>query len=302
VQASLRITGFRRFTRARSSSGDANCIAAIERIATFLRPRVTRRALRHRTIGSRRMKAGAGAARVDESPSHPNAKRVVASLRRMGSARGRAAMARYALPSEKAFGVSVASIQALAKRLGRSHELAEDSGTRSGSRARMLAAFVDEPGRVTAAQMDRWTRDFDNWASATRCASTSSIGRRTAFRKVAAWARRRPEFERRAAFALLASLAAHDRAASDEAFERCLPLIEECAGDDRNFVKKGVSWALRMVGRRSVPLHAKSLALARRLADSEVPCARWIGREALRDLASPRSCAALKANAPRPRA
>ena len=248
------------------------------------------------------MKAGAGAARVDESPSHPNAKRVVASLRRMGSARGRAAMARYALPSEKAFGVSVASIQALAKRLGRSHELAEDLWNADWFEARMLAAFVDEPGRVTAAQMDRWTRDFDNWGICDTVCFHLFDRTPHAFRKVAAWARRRPEFERRAAFALLASLAAHDRAASDEAFERCLPLIEECAGDDRNFVKKGVSWALRMVGRRSVPLHAKSLALARRLADSEVPCARWIGREALRDLGKPAVLRRLKANAPRPRA
>jgi len=206
-------------------------------------------------------------------------------------------MARYALPSEKAFGASVGSLQKLAKTLGRSHALAAELWESGWFEARMLAAFVDEPERVTPAQMDRWCRDFDNWGICDTVCFHLFDRTPHAFRKVAAWARSPREFERRAAFALLASLAAHDRVSGDEAFARCLPLVEAAAGDDRNFVKKGVSWALRMVGRRSGGLHTASVALARRLAASTEASARWIGRDAVRDLTRPAVAKRLAAKA-----
>jgi 3-methyladenine DNA glycosylase AlkD len=196
-------------------------------------------------------------------------------------------MTRYGLPSEKAFGASVGSLQKLAKTLGRSHALAAELWDSGWFEARMLAAFVDEPERVTPAQMDRWCSDFDNWGICDTVCFHLFDRTPHAFRKVAAWARSPREFERRAAFALLASLAAHDRVSTDEPFARCLPLVEAAAGDDRNFVKKGVSWGLRMVGRRSRGLHAASVALARRLAASTETSARWIGRDAVRDLTKP---------------
>ena len=108
-----------------------------------------------------------------------------------------------------------------------------------------------------------------------------------AFRKVAPWSRRRDEFVRRAAFALLASVAAHDKTTGDEPFLRTLPLIERAASDERNFVKKGVSWALRGIGQRSPALHAASVELAQRLADSGERSARWIGKDTLKDLSRP---------------
>ena len=97
---------------------------------------------------------------------------------------------------------------------------------------------------------------------------------------------RREEFVKRAAFALLASVALHDRTTADPLFLRALPLVERAAADDRNFVKKGVSWALRGVGRRNAALHGPSVAVARRLAASDAPSARWVGRDALRELTS----------------
>ena len=213
------------------------------------------------------------------------------SARRRAAPRWRA----YAIPSDKAFGASVGSLQKLAKTLGRSHALAGALWESGWYEARMLAAFVDEPERVTSAQMDRWCRDFDNWGICDTVCFHLFDRTPHAFRKVAAWARSPREFERRAAFALLASLAGHDRASGDEPFARCLPLVEAAAGDDRNFVKKGVSWALRMVGRRSRALHAASVALARRLAASTEASARWIGRDALRDLTKPAVTKRLKA-------
>lgn len=220
----------------------------------------------------------------------PDVATVIARLKRLGSKRTLDGMARYGLPSDHAFGVPVGDIQALAKSLGRSHALAAALWDSGWYEARMLAAFVDEPDMVTPAQMDRWAADFDNWGICdTVCFHLfDRVSPKVAFPKVARWASKKDEFVKRAAFALLASLAGHDRASGDEPFAKCLPLIERAAADDRNFVKKGVSWALRGVGQRSPALHAASVELAQRLAADDQPAAaRWVGRDALRDLKRP---------------
>jgi predicted enzyme related to lactoylglutathione lyase len=107
--------------------------------------------------------------------------------------------------------------------------------------------------------MERWTKDFDNWGVCDTLCFKLYDRSPHAWKKLAPWARRKDEFVRRAAFALLASLALHDKAAKDEAFVLTLPLIEKAAADDRNFVRKGVSWALRSVGRRNAALRARSV-------------------------------------------
>ena len=212
---------------------------------------------------------------------------VLAQLARRGSRRNREGMARYGIVADKVFGVSVGTLRTLGKRLGRDHELALALWESGWYEARMLTAFVDEPQRVTPAQMDRWCRDFDNWAICDALCFHLFDKTPHAFAKVAQWAKRQEEFEKRAAFALLAALAAHDKRAPDADFLRCLPLVERAATDDRNFVKKGTSWALRGVGHRNAALHAAAVELAQRLAASPDATARWVGKDALRDITRP---------------
>ena len=192
---------------------------------------------------------------------------------------------RYGVYTEKAFGVSVADIKALGKQLGRDHDLAEALWQTGVYEARMTAAFVDEPARVTPEQMDRWCRDFDNWGICDTLCFHLFDRTPHAWDKVAAWSADEGEFVRRAAFALLASLALHDKRAPDEPFLRCLPLVEAGAADDRNFVKKGVSWALRAIGKRNPALRAEAAAVAERLAASPDRAPRWVGKDALREFA-----------------
>jgi 3-methyladenine DNA glycosylase AlkD len=224
---------------------------------------------------------------VDERAPAARAQDAVLALRRLASKKHLAGMPRFAIPTERAFGVPMGAIQGLAKRLGPDHALAEALWATGWYEARLLASFVGEPERVTSAQMDRWCRDFDNWAVCDTVCFHLFDRSPHAFAKVRVWAGRRDEFQRRAAFALLACLAFHDRGADEASFTRCLPIIEEAAADERNFVKKGVSWALRGIGHRNADLHASAVALARRLAESPRPAARWVGKDALRDLTRP---------------
>jgi 3-methyladenine DNA glycosylase AlkD len=212
---------------------------------------------------------------------------VVAWLERTGSKQVRDGMARYAIPADHALGIPVGVLRKKAKELGRDHRLAAALWATGLYEARMLATFVDDPAEVTPAQMDRWARDFDSWAICDTACFALFDRTPHAWAKVDQWAEKKPELVKRAAFALLASLAAHDERSGDERFLHGLTLVEAAAGDARNFVAKGVNWALRGIGKRGRTLHAAAVAVATRLAASDDKTRRWNGKDALRDLASP---------------
>lgn len=224
-------------------------------------------------------------ARLDHAA--PVVTAVLKWLERRGTKRNREGMARFGIVAPKVFGVSVSDLRVYAKTLGRDHALALALWKTGWYEARMLAAFVDEPARVTPAQMDRWAKDFDNWAVCDHNCFHLFDKTPHAYAKVPAWARSKDEFVKRAAFALVASLALHDKKADDAKFATFLPLIERASVDERNFVKKGVSWALRGIGHRNPKMRAEALDVARRLAASDVPSSRWVGKDAIRDLSRP---------------
>ena len=149
----------------------------------------------------------------------------------------------------------------------------------------MLATLIDDPAKVTVAQMDRWCRDFDSWAICDTACFALFDRSAHAWGRIAVWSGKREEFVKRAAFALLASVALHDKQCADRSFLDSLPRIERASNDERNFVKKGVSWALRMVGLQSPGLRQACTESAKRLAESESASARWIAKEALREFA-----------------
>ena len=232
-------------------------------------------------------RARGGKAAAEPDGVAEQAAAAIAWLRRRGSKAGRDGMARFALPSDKAFGVSVGEIQSLAKKLGKSHALAGALWATEWHEARMLASYVDEPAEVTAAQMDRWAGDFDNWGICDTLCFVLFDRAPHAWKKVDEWSAREDEFVKRAGLALLWSLSVHDKDAPDTRFLKGLAIIEREAQDERHFVKKAANMALRAIGKRNAALHKASVATATRLAVRDSASARWIGKDALRELRSP---------------
>jgi len=210
----------------------------------------------------------------------------LAWLKKRATRATRDGMARYAIPSDHAYGVAMRDIKALGTTLGRDQALAAALWTTGVYEARMLASFVGDPDKLTPAVMDRWCRDFDNWAFCDALSFNLFDRSPHAWVKVDEWSRRSKEFEKRTAFALLWSLSVHDKRAADDWFLRGLELIEREAGDERNFVKKAVNMALRAIGKRNRALNAAAITVARRLAGSDDASARWVGADALRELTS----------------
>ena len=212
---------------------------------------------------------------------------VLARLQALATPKDLSNYQRFGIAATRPLGVSMGNIQKVARTIGRDHLLASELWATGVYEARLLCAYVDEPALVTAAQMDRWARDFDNWGVCDTLCFALFDRTPHAWRCVDRWASAKPEFVRRAAFALIASMAVHHKAADDESFLTRLPLIEAAADDERDLVRKGVSWALRTTGRRNLALHRAALALASRLATSDEAGARWVGKDALRDLRGP---------------
>ncbi len=212
---------------------------------------------------------------------------VVAGLKRAGSPAFKADMAkRYGIVTKaEVYGTTVATLRAMAKKIGYNHGLAEQLWSTGIHDARMLATMVDDPADVTAAQMERWVKAMDNWGIVDTACFHYWDRTPHAFVKIEKWSSAKGEFVKRAAFALLASCAVHKRG-TDAQFLRGLELIEREASDARNFVKKAANWALRAIGGKASPkLRAAARALAQRLAASSDPTARWNGKDALRAFA-----------------
>jgi len=215
---------------------------------------------------------------------------IVAHLRSIGTEANLAGMARFGINTASALGVGNSELRPLARKLKKNQErslLLWDSGVRE---ARLIAAFTGEPKKVDIDQCRRWAADFDSWEIVD---TVADLFAETPFWRelIDEFAEDEREFVRRAAFAMLAWSAVHLKKEPDATFLAYLPLIEKHAGDPRNFVRKAVNWALRQIGKRSMSLHAPALALAEKLAASSDKTARWIGKDAVRELSNPKTLA-----------
>jgi 3-methyladenine DNA glycosylase AlkD len=197
-----------------------------------------------------------------------------------------AGMARFGINPEGRLGLSVPAMRRIAKLLGYDHALALELWDTGIADARIVAGMVAEPAKLTSRQMDRWVKGFTSWDVCDQVCASAFVASPLAWNKVQVWAMRRGEFVRRAAFSLLAALVVHDKRADDARFVAALDLIEAASGDERNFVKKAVNWALRCIGKRNPALHLAALGAARRIQQQGTRSARWIAADALRELNS----------------
>jgi 3-methyladenine DNA glycosylase AlkD len=222
------------------------------------------------------------------------AQEVVAELRSMSDPKAVEGAARFGINVPDILGISAPALRKLAKEIGTDHRLAAQLWRTGIHDARGLAALIDDPSLVTPNQMERWAQDFNSWAVCDTACGCLFDKTPYAWDKAVEWSRRDAEYVKRAGFVLMASLAVHDKKAPDERFEAFLPLIVEQAGDERNFVKKAVNWALRQIGKRNRRLSERAIQTAHEVRALGTRSARWIAADALRELTGDKVQARLK--------
>jgi 3-methyladenine DNA glycosylase AlkD len=218
-------------------------------------------------------------------PARSEARKLVALLARQGRARVIAGQRAFGIrPRTRHLGVPVTLLARLARPHRRNHRLALALWETRVHEARILAAWVDDPRRVSKAQMERWARDFDSWDVCDQTCGHLFVFTPHAIAMALRWSRARPEFTRRAGFALMAALAVHAKDLPDTAFLPFLKAVLASARDDRPYVRKAVNWALRQIGKRNPRLRRRAVATARLVAAIPHSGARWIASDALREL------------------
>lgn len=203
-------------------------------------------------------------------------------------------MSRFGIETSRALGVSLPRLRDLAKKTGRSHELAQQLWKTGIHEARLLAGMIDDPSKVTAGQMEKWAKEFDSWDIID--GSCGNLFDKTPFavRKAHEWAIRPEEYVKRAGFVLMAELAVHDEKAADRTFLGFLPIIVRESSDERNFVRKAVNWALRQIGKRNIALNKAAITAGKTIEKLESRTAKWVAADALRELESSQVQARLK--------
>ncbi len=221
---------------------------------------------------------------VKQGTAAQRAEGIIKKLHTLAKPQNLAGMARYGIVPKNGLGVNMPNLRAIAKECGKNHALAQKLWASGIHDARILAALVDEPEKVTPAQMDRWVKTFYSWDVCDQACGNLFDKTPYAYAKARQWQRDRREYVKRAGFVMMAVLSVHDKRADDARFSAFLPMIREGAADGRNFVKKAVNWALRQIGKRNPALRKKALALAEELAASPEASSRWVGRGAVCEL------------------
>jgi 3-methyladenine DNA glycosylase AlkD len=210
---------------------------------------------------------------------------IIAHLRSLRNERDIAGQLRFGIaPRGEHLGIRAPVLRTLARQHRRDHGLALELWASGIHEARVLAALIDDPKQVTRGQMERWARECDNWGATDACCGVLFDRTPFAIEKALTWSRRRAEFVKRCGFVLMAGLAVHRKELPDEVFLQFLPVIARESTDSRNFVKKAVNWALRQIGKRNPRLRRAAIAEAQRIVLIDSPAARWIARDALREL------------------
>jgi 3-methyladenine DNA glycosylase AlkD len=213
------------------------------------------------------------------------AEEILSELRQLGEPQRVAALRRSGVTSP-AFGVGLPALRSLAKRIGRDRELALALWETGVREARILASLIDERDRVTRSQMDRWAETFDSWEICDQCCQNLFAHTAFALDKAVEWTQRPEELVKRAGFVLVAVSAVHDKTTDDQRFHELLPTLLSAADDERLYVRKGASWALRQIGKRSDRLRERVLAVVGPYVDDDSGGIRWVAREAARELRS----------------
>lgn len=221
---------------------------------------------------------------------------ILNDLKSRENSKNRVGMSRFGINTEKAFGISVKYLRDLGKKIGKDHKLALELWATGFHEARILATIIDEPNKASKSQFNKWINDVNSWDLCDQLCNNLLVKTVYAYDLAFEWSKSKTEFKKRAGFTLFAVIAVHWKHLEDLDFIKVFPRIIDEATDDRNFVKKAVNWALRQIGNRNSNLNKLAVETAEVLTSSENKSAKWIGKDALKELTEKNVFIRLKEN------
>ncbi|RED45487.1 3-methyladenine DNA glycosylase AlkD [Winogradskyella eximia] len=191
---------------------------------------------------------------------------------------------KFGIISNNSLGIYHKDLKVMAKEIGVDNTLALQLFDSEIYEARLLCSKLFNPKDVTEELMEKWVKTFENWEICDSFCMGLFSKSNFALAKILEWSQREPEFEKRAAFATLASYCMADKTSDNNLFEQFFSIIKREAHDERLYVKKAVNWALRNIGKRNIDLNHKAIEVANKLLEFESKSAQWIAKNALAEL------------------
>jgi len=214
---------------------------------------------------------------------------VIEHLKSLGDKDSLEGMVRFGIKFKECYGVRIPALRKLAGKLKKDHKLAKELWHTGVHDAMILATMIADPKLMTEEVMEKWVGDFYSWDICDQCCKNIFKNTSFAHKKAIEWTCRPEEYVKRAGFVLMCEIAVHDKKAKDEVFDEFFPIIIRESGDERNFVRKAVNWALRQIGKRNEALNRLSVETARKIGVIDAKSARWIAAGALRELMDEKS-------------
>lgn len=211
---------------------------------------------------------------------------VIKALQELGTEHHRNLFKHFGIDAPDAFGVKSPDIQKLAKQIGKNHELAIQLFEEPYHEAKLITAFLAEPKQLTLEQMDHWVNQVYSWDLCdTLCMHLfrkSPLAEEIAYQ----WITEEREFVRRCGLVVMTSLSIHNKKASNKTLFKYVEASTPYVTDERNFVKKAISWLLRTQGKRNLDLRAAILKKCEDIAATHPSSksARWIISDVQREL------------------
>ena len=191
---------------------------------------------------------------------------------------------KFGIISNNSLGIYHKELKMIAKEIGKDNELALQLFDSEIYEGRLLCSKMFKPKDVTEPLMEKWVKTFENWEICDSFCMGLFAKSRFALAKILEWTERKPEFEKRAGFAIMAAYCMADKKSENELFEQFFPIIKREANDERLYVKKAVNWALRNIGKRNIDLNEMAIDVANEILNFESKSAKWIAKDALKEL------------------
>lgn len=209
---------------------------------------------------------------------------IIGQLKEMSSEKFKQNVVRMGIPEENSIGVSTVMLRKMVPKIGRSNELAWDLWNTGYHEAKLLAVLLMEKKKVTLDDVRKMMTQVYSWDLCDHICKNLIIKIPGYQDLILEWCDNPNTYYRRAVFTLIASVSVHEKDVTEEEITSYLNLIRECSDDNREHVKKAVSWALREIGKINFDYLERAIEAAEELKERPSKACQWIAKDAMKEL------------------
>ena len=213
-----------------------------------------------------------------------NSSEIITQLQSLASEKYKANVVKMGIPEDHCIGVSTGEVRSIAKKIGKSNELAFELWDTGYHEARLLAVLVFDQKGLTHADIEKLMGEVVSWDLCDHLCKNLIAKMKDYEKFIDQWITSDHIYKKRAAFTLIATSAIHNKKLSNDTLDNYLHLIKEAQDIEHEHVKKAIAWALKEIGKRDFDYNEKALLTAHELLSSGNKTQQWIAKDAIKEL------------------